>query len=290
MLSRTYINELMETIKEKGRYLDYCLLSNLFQCEQLILIDELNKYQNEDGGFGKGLEPDVRLPFSNVVSTNEAVLILNEIDNEIYRQKVSKEIVRFYEQNYIAKTHTWEMVPKEVDEYPRASWWNYSSVQKFGYGNPNPQIVGFLYKNRQYLKKIDIDIEVQRVVDYILKDFLKESRKHNILSCLYFYNNMPNEIKDKIFTFLSEAIDKELLNQNWQDYSLEPYEIKLIAPIFLEKHQDILNKNIAYIEAKLKKGLVMPNWNWRQFDDVFDSVKYEWAGYLTFKIIKAILT
>lgn len=290
MLSKTNIDGLMLRIKEKGRYLDYCLIANLFQCEQIILVEELKKYQNDDGGFGHGLEPDVRMPSSNIVSTNEAVLILKEIDNEPFKQKIYTKIVSYYEKTYIDEINAWELVPKEVDDFPRAAWWNYDLKDTFSYGNPNPQIIGFLYEHKKLLKKIDIDLEIERVIDYILNVFPEESSKHNLLSCLMFYTYMPLSIKEKIYDTLQVAVDKELKNDDWRNYSLQPYEIKLIAPEFLEKHQELLDKNLAYIQAKIEKGLVMPNWKWGQFEDVFETIKYEWAGYITFTVIKALLT
>lgn len=289
MLSKELINGLIETVKEKGRKLDYYLLSNLFDCRALKVLEELKKYQNPDGGFGHGLEPDVTLPNSNIVSTNEAVLILLELDEEEFVECFIKEIVGYYEATYIVEKNRWDIVPKEVDLYPRAIWWNYKDVDSFGYGNPTPQIIGFLYKYQRYLKKLDIDIQVNRVVDYIVRDFPNESRKHNIISCLYFYKYMPENIRSKIRQVLQTAIDRELENTNWEEYCLQPFEVKLIAPEFLENHRDILIENIIYREALLTTGPIMPNWKWGQYEAAFEKAKYEWSGILTYQTLRAIL-
>lgn len=289
MLSKELINGLIETVKKNGRKLDYYLLSNLFECRTFKVLEELKKYQNEDGGFGHGLEPDLRLPDSNIASTNEAVLILSELDEDEYVQCFIKEIVSYYESTYIPEKKRWDIVPKEVDLYPRAIWWNYKDVDGFGYGNPTPQIVGFLYKNQKYVKKLDIQAQVKNVIDYIVRDFPNESRKHNIISCLYFYMYMPEEIKSKIYEPLQTAIDRELENTNWEIYCLQPFEVKLIAPEFLEKHHEMLVENIIYREALLTTGPILPTWKWGQFEDVFEKVKYEWQGLLTYQTLRAIL-
>jgi hypothetical protein len=40
------------------------------------VLVELKKFQNEDGGFGHGIEPDLRMPFSSPFSTSVAFQVL----------------------------------------------------------------------------------------------------------------------------------------------------------------------------------------------------------------------
>ena len=44
------------------------------------VLTELRRYQNRDGGFGHGLEPDVRLTDSSVIATTIALQTLAEHD------------------------------------------------------------------------------------------------------------------------------------------------------------------------------------------------------------------
>ncbi len=39
------------------------------------IVSELIKYQNDDGGFGNGLEADILLPASSSIASTEAILI-----------------------------------------------------------------------------------------------------------------------------------------------------------------------------------------------------------------------
>src|SRR5258708_40067018 len=45
------------------------------------VLEALLPYQNPDGGFGNGLEPDLRTPLSQPVPTWTALCILHEIEN-----------------------------------------------------------------------------------------------------------------------------------------------------------------------------------------------------------------
>lgn len=271
--------------------LDYYLLANLFEYKQIEVIQELKKYQNPDGGFGHALEPDIFMPDSNVVSTIQAIDILFEIEDSVFKDELVKSIVEYFESAYKESLNGWELVPPEVDKYPHAVWWNYTDEfdDNYSYGNPNPQIIGFLYENSHYLNKLDIDFLIKKVIHYIQTDFPNEARKHNLLSCLHFYNYMPVDIQNKLKPILQTAVDKELESTNWEEYVLEPYEILLVASDFLEDHQKLLNKNIDYCINKLNKGLIKPNWNWYQYESDFEEAKKMWTGRLTFNVIKAVL-
>ncbi len=289
MLNKKLIDDLTKDIKEKGREIDYNLMLALFECRQLQTAKELLKYQNIDGGFGHGLEPDIRLPESSIAATDMAVNILNEIDDESLKEDIIHRMIEYYENTYIDSKNGWELVSPNVDNYPHAVWWNYSGVGEFTYGNPNPEIIGFLFKYKKHLKKIQINSQIDKVVKYINEDFLTEVNMHNLLSCLKFYTYMNDEIKSKVSDVLQAAVDKELLNENWEEYSLEPYKVYLIEPEFLNKHKELLERNLEYCKEKLKKGIIIPNWSWHQYDSVFEEIKYEWAGYLTYEVVKSIL-
>lgn len=288
ILSNELVVHLLKEVKEKGRSIDYYLLRHLFEPQNARVMKALKAYRNPDGGFGHGLEADVRLPASSVVATDEAVAILDVMPDDPVKEEWIKGIVSFYESQYIPDKHGWELVPPEVDQYPRAVWWNYSGVNDFSYGNPTPQVAGFLYTHKSYLKELDLDALIEYVTDYILNVFPHESRKHNILSCLHFYVAVDPSIQAKIRPVLQTAIDKEL-GDNWEEYGLQPYEILLIDRSFLEGHEELLALNLDYCLQKLEQGLIMPNWQWYQYEDVFEKARWEWAGHLTYRVIQALL-
>ncbi len=288
-MKKEKITDLLEKAKHKCRKLEYYMILNLFENHEAEIILELAKFQNEDGGFGHGLEPDIRMPESNVASSDVAIAVLDEIKDEGLKRDILKKLVSYYEDVFNEDKLSWEIVPPMVDNYPRAVWWNYENVDSFSYGNPNPEIVGFLFRYKQYLKKIDVFEMIERIVGYVQTEFPDNSSQHSIISSLYFYVSMPEEIKKQIKDNLQKAIDKELHTDNWEEYGLEPYSIYLITKDFLENRKEILDKNIKQKKAIIKKGLILPNWQWYQYEEVFNNIKHEWSGLLTYKAIKAII-
>ena len=80
-------------VMEQGRELERRLLSYYFDDgTPAAVLSELASYQNQDGGFGNGLEPDIQLPDSSVITTTIALRILREVgatsDDEIVRKAI----------------------------------------------------------------------------------------------------------------------------------------------------------------------------------------------------------
>jgi hypothetical protein len=64
---RVFENEAFERtarfITNSARPLEHAQFEYHFRSGSVVaLLDELQKYQNDDGGFGHGVEPDVRMP------------------------------------------------------------------------------------------------------------------------------------------------------------------------------------------------------------------------------------
>ncbi len=229
------------------------------------------------------------MPESNVACSDVAIAILDEIEDEELKAGMIKRLVRYYERSYILEKKGWEIVPKEVDKYPRASWWNYSDVDSFTYGNPNPEIIGFLYRYQIYLKKLNIKTLVENMIDYLNDGFDQEKSQHSIISSLYFYHKLDDVNKARIKAVLTKAVKEEMELEDWDKYCLEPYLVYLAEKEFVSEYHAALKKNLMMHEKQLENGLIMPNWTWGQFPEVFEKIKYEWAGFLTYRTVKALM-
>lgn len=230
------------------------------------------------------------MPNSSVVCTNHAVHILDQVKDQSLTRELREQIVSYYESVYIEDLGRWRMVDEEVNKYPRALWWNYETVDSFSYGNPNPEIIGFLYQNMKYLKKLNINKEINKVLKYIDTDFTNEASMHSVLSMLHFYKKMDSDIKylikDKLLNIINSELEK--VSGKWHKYGLEPYKIAIIDKSFLDTRLNEYKQNLEFNKNKIEEGLIVPNWRWYQFKEVFEECKMEWSGYLTFNILKAL--
>lgn len=99
-------------------------------------------YQNEDGGFGNGLEPDIRCPDSQPVPAQHALEFLDEVG---FDAEIAGRVC-----DYLATITTAEggvpwLMPS-AHQYPRAPWWQAEAGLPASL-NPTAAIVGLLHKN-----------------------------------------------------------------------------------------------------------------------------------------------
>jgi len=277
-------NRILEYVKANGRLLDYYLIMNLKKDMSFEIISELRKYQNEDGGFGNALEPDLRVPNSSAVATEFAINILQQLNNP--DGEMIFKIIRYLENTYSKEKGYWEIAPKEVDDYPRAIWWNYSDIESFGPLNPTATFAGFLYK---YKDKTNFsDMLLDHVVNIIIKTPIEDIEAHALLCCNRLLSYVPQEIAQLIEDKINKTIEHviELDPKKWDEYSPEP--VKYITskdhPLY-NKYTDDIESNLDYLISTINDDGV---WNvkhsWFQFVDVFELIaKKDWTSYFTYE-------
>ncbi len=280
----------LEFVKEYGRRIDYLLIKNLFEDCSEVLLDELLKYQNSDGGFGHGLEPDAQLPHSSVLATDVAIQILEEIELD-RKEDVIKEICAFYISKYNSELERFEFVPKEVDDFPRAVWWNYQDLASFGKFNPTPEVFAFLLKYRGY-HEFDIERKIDKLVLEI-KEFLPTNdQEHSLYSIISLYKQLDKVRKRLLEKVLMENIEKLMATtkDKWLEYTPEPYKLLDKSFPLFKKYSDVYELNLSFIlEQMSDDGVWYPEWQWYQFDDLFESkIKYQWMGFITYKKLKVL--
>ncbi|WP_231688078.1 hypothetical protein [Bacillus sp. FJAT-18017] len=139
------LQQAREYIATQGRDLELARFDLLFQNgSREEVIEQLKHYQNEDGGFGHGIEPDFWLPASSAIGTWTAGQILFEIGANRDEPVVSRML------DYLVKTvdggtGMWETVQPENNEHPHAPWWHWQEgAQDNWMFNPGAELAAFL--------------------------------------------------------------------------------------------------------------------------------------------------
>jgi hypothetical protein len=134
-----------EFIWRTARLLDRLRLAYHFQGgSPTAVLTALRPYQNEDGGFGHALEPDIRAPLSQPQPVEVALRLLDEID------AMADPMVKAACDYLMTITTPDGGVPfvlPSVRAYPRAPWWQTEDDPPTSL-NPTAAIAGFLHKHR----------------------------------------------------------------------------------------------------------------------------------------------
>lgn len=107
------------------------------------VLAELVRFQNEDGGFGRGLEPDFRLGASSALATTVAFQVLRELGATSEDATVGSGIAYFLS-CFDTEKRKWPSTPKELNDEPHAPWWRHdgdlgNAIDRSGWGNPAPR-------------------------------------------------------------------------------------------------------------------------------------------------------
>lgn len=112
------------------------------------VLQALEAYQNPDGGFGHGLEPDFWNPNSTPVATWAATEYIREVRLSDARHPMIQEILRYLESgaDFDENANQWLNVTPENNDYPVSCWWRWGeSGSGFQY-NPSAALAGFIIR------------------------------------------------------------------------------------------------------------------------------------------------
>jgi hypothetical protein len=148
------------------------------------VIRALLVYQNPDGGFGHGLEPDKRVPDSQPVDMEVALHTLDQIgalnDPAVHREILVPAC------EFLQSISTTEgglpFTLVSASRYPHAPWWGGAPEHPPASINPTASIVGFLLKS-------DLDHPwLARAVDYCWQAMAasESSAFHDVMPMLTF--------------------------------------------------------------------------------------------------------
>ncbi len=292
-LSKSIFKEVEKYIKNNARELDKKIFELYFnKCSEEEVLEEINKYQNEDGGFGHGIESDFFMPQSTPMATTVGFQYLNYINNEKAKE-VIKRGIKYLENSYDESRNGWYAVSDKVNEYPHAPWWNFDdkinqTVIDNYWGNPSAEIIGYLYKHKEFVKNLDLKKLIEKSISNIKEKNEFESF-HEIYCYISLYNNVDDEIKRKIKDKIAQAVTElvETDRNKWFEYTAKPLDFitdpKMEKFGIKDKH---FNENLDYLIEDLEKsGRVNPNWEWGTYPDSWEKAKNNWTGVLTVKAL-----
>ncbi len=215
------IKKIKEFIFKNGRLLERRLFSFFFENgNKDDVIKALVAYQNSDGGFGNGIEPDLLCPDSTAIGAETAMYILDlleYINNEITDHLFTWIIKEQNEEGYI--NHP----PKNMYNYPFQEWWGgpddlrifalsgflkkwglkdatfFKKVKNFYSNSSLPKEFTFYeYPYFIYLKYLGENKEEEKMLQHIINQFpsiFEKNKEHYPLFGRHWYHAL--EIVDK---------------------------------------------------------------------------------------------
>lgn len=124
-LSREQFGKAESFLKKYARKLDQACFDYHFNKISLQhVLAELTKYQNDDGGFGNGIEPDIRSKLSSPIFTTIAFQYLESLNINETPNFVSSAL-KYFDEMFKEDLYQWLPITKEINNSPNAPWWSF---------------------------------------------------------------------------------------------------------------------------------------------------------------------
>ncbi|MCB2353937.1 hypothetical protein [Clostridium estertheticum] len=297
-LSKTLFEQLNSYMNTDARPLEKSIFNYYFNDSSGDdILDSLEAFQNTDGGFGKGIEPDFKLIKSSPMATSIGLRYLSKLDNSDRAQNMIAKAIEYLETTFDSNRNGWYSVPSIVNNYPHAPWWEFRNdinmtVIDYSWGNPTAELIGYVYKYKKYLNNLD----VYSLINYAITNLNKRTEfnsEHEIISYIHMYNTLEEEFSSQIVDTLKLAVSK-LVNIHqfeWINYVPTPLKfINLDSKNFFGIEGKFIDQNLDYLIDRLEEdGKILPTWQWDKYLEEWEIAKIEWMGILTLEALLSLL-
>jgi hypothetical protein len=295
ILSREAQAQARAFVSEHGRPLEQAKVARIFEHSPVEAIWEaLSAFQNADGGFGHGLEPDLQVPDSSAYATTVALQVLREFGAPPDHPLVQGAI-RYLLTTYDAATEVWPIIPATANDAPHAPWWllDEGLTDRFGgfRAFPRAEIVGYM-------------VDYAALVPQALRDHLTTACMHDLRSRGEKLNGeeipsyvrlaqteaLPETTRAELVRLLTPVVDRAVVKDPalWGQYGLTPLHLvegpdsPLMGPL-----ADVVS---AYLDHEISRhagdGIWQPPWTWYgMYPEAWPQARQDWSGYLTVRML-----
>ena len=218
---------------------------------------ELTYFQNDDGGFGLGLEPDMRSSSSSPLSTALGLQTLADLGFTSDFKMVSDSISCLIN-NFDEDARTWRPVPWDSNDYPHAPWWQDEddSLVKIFDGCriiPRALIVGLMH---HYNDRVDSDW-LENLTEDTVSDIERLERLGTgggddlvYTSFLAQERNLPENHRSRLIKRIFKTVPQVAENdqEKWSSYVISPLKIAPLSNFMtVELLVDSIQRNLDYL-------------------------------------------
>jgi hypothetical protein len=256
------------------------------------VLRELAAFGNPDGGYGHGLEPDLRLADSSAICTSVALQVMAEITPPADHPLVLAAMA------YLVRTHdaaagVWQQVPPNVGDAPHAPWWEHNPDPGRQMANPQAELVGAAYRfvyvpapwRDALAEAVTVHAEEQHaslsVPDLVCYRRLLEAP------------GLPAALGSRLLPPLRMAIRRLFLEHpepgHWVATGMGPLEL---APEpggpFAEDLASLVQEELdGLVQSQCADGSWAPTWTWGgRHPDAWAVAEREWRGVLTLQALR----
>jgi len=250
---------------------------------------ELEAFRNADGGFGRGLEPDLRCPESSALASTTAMQLLLRLEGEVAAGPVDRTM-RYFRETYSDEEKGWNIIPAEAVRSPRAIWWE-TGVFKEHWGNPSAEIAGYF---NLFPREEDSGFaaSLNEFAARRLAQAAAGKEMHEMLCYVRWARTLPSELLDSVRGSLDDFVRNCVVRDPTEGAGYGCTPLTLVdSPdsFYYKEYRDDLPAELERLIAEQgPDGAWSPNWAWGRYEDEWETARVEWQGALTLNALRTL--
>ena len=286
-------------IFERGRPLEQARYAFHFEGQTAApILQELAQFQNNDGGFGHGLEPDMRMTQSSALATTLGLSILHEVGAGSDDPMV-QSAMGYLMGSYEADTKVWPIIPNHhPNDFPHAPWWHDDGNLRRNFGqflaNPRADIVGYLFTYADCVPD-GFPEEMAAAIIAHMDSYGDKVDMHDLACYVETAEKpaLPSTIRSQLLPKLRHSLLATIETDpaKWGGYTPKPLAyIHSPQSHFADLMPEAIAANLDDVIARQQSdGSWTPPWSWGDaYPDVWEQAKNEWAGVLTLNTLRQL--
>ena len=276
-------------IHTHARPLERSLFAHEFEAgARAAVLDALGAYQNPDGGFGRALEPDLRLPDSSGIATLTGLDVLRDVAADADEPAVRRAL-EWVVAAYDPTLPGWACVPPSVDAFAHAGHWSWALHRP---GGPWPHMLvpgARLLAHLQHWRTL--------APARLLASYTEAFRAHietldGAVGAhgLYYASSVDApELREKLRDLAVRNVNRN--PAEWTTYVNKPLRL---APLPDSAFAGVLAKEVAMnldfeIDQQGSDGGWEPNWSWQgAYPAEWENARREIRGELTLSALRSL--
>ncbi|MFZ1990178.1 MAG: hypothetical protein WAW96_10450 [Alphaproteobacteria bacterium] len=279
-------------VRMRARQLDVALLNyRLGTAPQSAVIDQLSRFQNENGGFGRSLEPDLATPASTAIATSVALRHFCDVDAPVDTPIIAGAL-NWLKSNFDWQRGAWPIINRDVDLAPHAPWWNFGDNfaqrwNEFRY-NPTAELLAALYRYRESADPSIVGTVEECLLRSLQSNPPAEAYDLRCAAKLMHAPHTPQYLRSQLEATVLEAVGSHDQNHPHLPFlEIATTPQSPVARAFPERIGPALG---ALLKAQQPDGSWRPFWNWSDIDEAaWMKAELQWSGVLTRQAVETLI-
>ena len=296
-LTREAFERARRFLMHEARELERALFRRAFEAAPVEpVLEALAAYRNSDGGFGRALEPDLRLAASSVLATCYALELLTRV-GRVADTELWNDAIDWLVEAHAPDLDAWRSVPRDGERHPHAPWWAWELHEdgtRWPVGVlPRAEVLDYLWRSRDRVPAALVEEQTRRLVEAL------ESAQTLDADSLIRCDRLARSASTPAWARRAVAARTRTLGQaavcrdpaQWQSYVAKPLKL---APepesVLAEPLAHDVQRSLDYeIVHQRPDGSWRPYWSWGDhYPDVWTQARSEWSGVLTLDMLLSL--